>query len=63
MSYVAKRCEDIVVGDAIFFEGCERRVAEITPNEGPLEFVLGYAWSADGWSIALEEDQILEVAA
>ena len=61
--YVSKRTEDIVVGDAILFLGVEHRISEIRANTGPHAFILGYAWSTDGFSISHEEGARLEVAA
>lgn len=60
--YGTKPASEIIVGDAILSLGEEHRVSELRPNEGPFEFILGYAVAADGWSICLENHARLEVA-
>lgn len=61
-----KRCEDIAVGDDIWFLGKARRVYELEPYSGNGLAELGcfaIARGAEGWGIALYRGSNLEVLA
>lgn len=60
---VYKRAEDIQAGDAIVFLGRGYLVGQVEPYEGPFDFIVGIARSADGWGMSLEAGSLVEVGA